>query len=100
MDDWSISANTRAAASGQAPNPAKSVTLTQARFFMDDGTWPPKGLYEAAFAGRVAGFTGVTGPYEDPLQPDLRIDTTGKEPYASAALILALLAERHLITTA
>ena len=36
MDDWSISAETRAAASGQAPNPAKSVTLTQARFFMDD----------------------------------------------------------------
>ena len=43
MDDWSISAETRAAASGQAPNPAKSVTLTQARFFMDDGTWPVEG---------------------------------------------------------
>ena len=36
MDDWSISAETRAAANGQAPKPTKPVTLTQARFFMDD----------------------------------------------------------------
>jgi hypothetical protein len=36
MDDWSISATAPAAASGQASNLAKSVTLTQARFFMDD----------------------------------------------------------------
>jgi hypothetical protein len=40
MDDWSVSATTRAAARGQATNIAKPVTLTQARFFMDDGTWP------------------------------------------------------------
>jgi hypothetical protein len=38
MDDWSISAKAPAAASGQAPNRTKPVTLTQARFFMDDGT--------------------------------------------------------------
>jgi hypothetical protein len=36
MDDWSVSATARAAASGQATNLAQSVTLTQARFFMDD----------------------------------------------------------------
>jgi hypothetical protein len=41
MDDWSVSATGRAAASGKASNPTKSVTLTQARFFMDDGMWPP-----------------------------------------------------------
>jgi hypothetical protein len=29
-----------AAASGEATNPTKPVTSTQARFFMDDGTWP------------------------------------------------------------
>jgi hypothetical protein len=38
MDDWSVSATARAAASGKAPNLPKSVTLTQARCFMDDGT--------------------------------------------------------------
>ena len=42
MDDWSVSVKTRAAASGEATKPTKSVTLTQARFFMDDGTWPPR----------------------------------------------------------
>ena len=34
MDDWSISAKINA--SGEASNIAKSVSLTQARFFMDD----------------------------------------------------------------
>jgi hypothetical protein len=36
MDDWNASATAPAAANGEASNPAKSVTLTQARFFMDD----------------------------------------------------------------
>jgi len=36
MDDWSVSDTARAAANGKAPNPTKPVTLTQARFFMDD----------------------------------------------------------------
>jgi hypothetical protein len=36
MDDWSVSATARAAASGQASNLPQSVTLTQAPFFMDD----------------------------------------------------------------
>jgi len=56
MDDWSISAETRAATSGQAPNPAKSVTLTQARFFMDDGTWPSlMGIRQIELHARYAG---------------------------------------------
>ncbi len=42
MDDWSVSATARAAASGQASDLPESVTLTQARFFMDDGTWPTR----------------------------------------------------------
>jgi hypothetical protein len=36
MDDWSVTDTARAAASGQASNLAQSVTLTQARLFMDD----------------------------------------------------------------
>jgi hypothetical protein len=38
-DDWTASATRRAAANGTAPNPTKPVTLTQARFFMDHGTY-------------------------------------------------------------
>jgi hypothetical protein len=36
MDDWTASATARAVASAKATSPAKPVTLTQARFFMDD----------------------------------------------------------------
>jgi adenylylsulfate kinase len=35
----------------------------------------PKGLYARAKAGNVADFTGVSSPYEPPLQPDIEIDT-------------------------
>ena len=34
----------------------------------------PKGLYAAARAGRITGFTGVDAPYEEPAAPDLVID--------------------------
>jgi bifunctional enzyme CysN/CysC len=34
-----------------------------------------KGLYRRAAAGEIAEFTGVTAPYEIPLDPELTIDT-------------------------
>ena len=34
-----------------------------------------KGLYRAARAGAVPEFTGVTSPYEPPLNPELRVRT-------------------------
>lgn len=36
MDDWSVSAKAHAAASGETATSPEPVTLTQARFFMDD----------------------------------------------------------------
>ncbi|MBB2200361.1 adenylyl-sulfate kinase [Gluconacetobacter tumulisoli] len=35
----------------------------------------PKGLYAAARAGRISGFTGIDAPYEAPATPDLRLAT-------------------------
>ncbi len=35
----------------------------------------PKGFYVKARAGEIADFTGITSPYEPPLQPALTIDT-------------------------
>ena len=35
-----------------------------------------KGLYRKAIAGEIANFTGVSDPYEEPLRPELRIDTS------------------------
>ena len=36
----------------------------------------PKGLYRKARAGEIKHFTGIDSPYEPPLNPDLRLDTT------------------------
>ena len=35
----------------------------------------PKGLYKQARNGRIKNFTGISAPYEDPLLPELRLDT-------------------------
>ena len=57
----------------------------------------PKGLYAQAFAGEIDDFTGVSAPYEEPTEPELRLDTTGATPSESAAAVLARLAELNLI---
>ena len=36
----------------------------------------PKGLYKRADAGLIPNFTGVSAPYEAPLNPEIRLDTT------------------------
>jgi len=56
-----------------------------------------KGLYEKAFAGEIKGFTGVDDPYEEPANPELRIDTEQHEPEESARIILAKLEELGLV---
>jgi adenylyl-sulfate kinase len=60
----------------------------------------PKGLYAAAFAGEIDEFTGVSAPYEEPLEPELRLDTSGRTPTESAASVLALLDELNLLPEA
>ena len=37
-------------------------------------------MYAKARAGLLKGFTGVDDPYEDPSNPELRIDTTSLTP--------------------
>ncbi len=58
----------------------------------------PKGLYAQAFSGELENFTGVSAPYEEPRDPELRLDTTGATPTESAALVLARLEELHLLS--
>jgi adenylylsulfate kinase len=53
----------------------------------------PKGLYAAAFAGELADFTGVSAPYEEPSNPEVRLDTTGVSPSESAQVVLDRLAQ-------
>jgi adenylylsulfate kinase len=53
-----------------------------------------KGLYARALRGELPGFTSVTDPYEEPLAPELVLDTESETPTESAARVLALLEER------
>jgi adenylylsulfate kinase len=57
----------------------------------------PKGLYAAAFAGEIEEFTGVSAPYEEPLEPELRLDTSGRTPSESAVAVLDRLEELNLL---
>ena len=36
----------------------------------------PKGLYKKALSGEIKDFTGISAPYEEPLNPELIINTT------------------------
>ena len=47
-----------------------------------------KGLYKQARDGKLLNFTGVNHPYEEPVDPSLRIDTSNKEPAQSVAEVL------------
>jgi len=58
----------------------------------------PKGLYAAAFAGEIDEFTGVSAPYEEPLEPELRLETMGRTPSESAATVIDRLEELNLIS--
>jgi bifunctional enzyme CysN/CysC len=51
----------------------------------------PKGLYRKARRGELANFTGIDSPYEPPLQPEVRLDTTTLSPQAAADVVVARL---------
>jgi adenylyl-sulfate kinase len=59
-----------------------------------------KGLYEKAFKGEIKEFTGVSDPYEEPLDPELVLETETQSPEESAHRVLSLLEERQLIPAA
>jgi len=59
-----------------------------------------KGLYEKAFRGEIKEFTGVSDPYEPPLNPELTLDTEQDSAEEDAAKVLTLLEERQLIPAA
>ena len=47
-----------------------------------------KGLYAKARAGIIKEFTGISDPYEEPLNADLSIDTTDISPGEAANQII------------
>lgn len=58
-----------------------------------------KGLYARARAGQIPDFTGISSPYEEPVNPDLRIDTTGSAIEPLVDQIMAMGEIKGLWTT-
>ncbi len=53
-----------------------------------------KGLYKKARSGELKNFTGIDSPYEMPVNPEIRIDTTRLSAEEAATLIVDTLLER------
>ncbi|WP_457553055.1 bifunctional sulfate adenylyltransferase/adenylylsulfate kinase [Desulfobacula sp.] len=56
-----------------------------------------KGMYAKARAGLLKGFTGVDDPYEDPSNPELKIDTTRLTPDEAAQEVLLYISQKGFI---
>lgn len=56
-----------------------------------------KGLYEKALAGEIANFTGISDPYEEPLNPEITVATDRETPEQSAEKILQWLKQKNYI---
>jgi len=57
-----------------------------------------KGLYKKARAGEIPEFTGISAPYEEPLSPELVIDTAGQSVDESAAELIAHLEKQGYLS--
>jgi len=56
-----------------------------------------KGLYARARRGQITGFTGVDDPYEDPVDPEITLNTVDFTPDENAHKIVSYLEERGFI---
>lgn len=50
-----------------------------------------KGLYKKAISGDIKDFTGISSPYEEPINPDLLLDTYNKTLKENVDLVISLL---------
>ncbi|HEY8156753.1 MAG TPA: adenylyl-sulfate kinase [Myxococcota bacterium] len=58
-----------------------------------------KGLYKKARAGEIPEFTGISAPYEAPLQPELVLDTNRQSVDESVGAILRHLEDKGYLGT-
>ena len=58
-----------------------------------------KGLYRKALAGEIEHFTGISDPYEEPLSPEVLIESDNEAVEASVQKVLSELEERGLIVS-
>ena len=56
-----------------------------------------KGLYKKARAGEIAHFTGISSPYEEPLNAEIVVNTAAQPIEESVAQVIAALRARQII---
>jgi adenylyl-sulfate kinase len=59
-----------------------------------------KGLYEKALRGEIKNFTGVSDPYEEPIDPELIVESDRESVEESLARLIGTLEERGYIIAA
>lgn len=57
----------------------------------------PKGLYKKARAGEIKEFTGISAPYEEPLSPELVIDTSEHNLEESSLIVIDFLEKKGFV---
>ena len=57
-----------------------------------------KGLYKKARAGEIKGFTGIDAPYEEPLNPELIVETDKNDIEECAKIVVDYLIEEGIIS--
>jgi len=57
----------------------------------------PKGLYKKARKGEIQNFTGISAPYEEPLNPEIIVETDKQTLEQSVQQIIGYLKERGLL---
>ena len=58
----------------------------------------PKGLYKKARAGEIKEFTGISAPYEEPVNPEIVMDTSKLDVTQCRDIVINKLAEKGIIT--
>tara|TARA_B100000900_G_scaffold245696_1_gene208937 strand:- start:25464 stop:26066 length:603 start_codon:yes stop_codon:yes gene_type:complete len=57
----------------------------------------PKGLYKKARSGEIKGFTGIDAPYEEPINPELVVETDKHDILACANQVIDYLVKENII---
>ncbi|MDF3820166.1 adenylyl-sulfate kinase [Leptospira sp. 96542] len=58
----------------------------------------PKGLYKKARIGEIPNFTGIGSPYEEPINPEIKIDTQSYNVVSCIKIIVNSLVDKKLIS--
>ena len=77
---------TRAYAKGEIPNMMEVFVNAPLDVCIERD---PKGLYKKALAGEIQQFTGIDDPYEEPLEPDIMVETDKETVDESVEKILS-----------